>query len=168
MRRAGWVVLTAVVVAVVAEVGVLAWLVGQVGAGWTVLILAAGAALGGWAFRREGRATFRRLFEQPESRQEAGNRVTDAMLVVVGGLLLLFPGLISDAFGLVCLLPFTRPLARRVVQAALRPFRDRADLIDVRLNPGTVIRGETVTDADAPGGRRRPDDPTVIRGEVEP
>lgn len=170
MRRTGWIVLAALVVGAVAEVWLLAWLVQTVGLGWTLLILLAGAGLGVWLFQREGLRTFRNLFERPETAQQAGNRVTDAMLVVLGGFLLLLPGLITDALGLFCILPFTRPIARRGVQAALgaflKPYRDQAALIETRLNPDTVVRGEAVSNDE--GRRRGPDDPSVIRGEIEP
>lgn len=161
MRRTGWIVLAVLMLGAVAEVWLLAWLVQTLGLGWTFLILLAGAGLGVWLFRREGLRTFRSLFERPESAAQAGNRVTDAMLVVLGGFLLLLPGLITDVLGLFCILPVTRPIARRGVQAALgaflKPSRDRAVLLDARLNPDTVVRGDAA-----------PEDPTVIRGEIEP
>jgi len=44
-------------------------------------------------------------------------------------------------------------------------YRARIDVLDVRLRPDTVVPGQVVEDEPQP---RRPDDPTVIRGEVEP
>jgi UPF0716 protein FxsA len=41
--------------------------------------------------------------------------LTDAALVLVGGVLLMLPGFATDLIGLFCLLPFTRPLARRLL-----------------------------------------------------
>ena len=39
--------------------------------------------------------------------------LADAALILVGGTLLLTPGFVSDVVGLFCVLPFTRPVARR-------------------------------------------------------
>ena len=65
--------------------------------------------------------------------------------------------------GIICLVPVTRPLARRGVQAVLnaatRRYRDQADLLDAKLRPDTVVRPDAVV-------RDTPDDPTVIRGEI--
>jgi UPF0716 protein FxsA len=42
-----------------------------------------------------------------------GRELADAALILVGGTLLLTPGFVSDVFGFFCVLPFTRPVARR-------------------------------------------------------
>ena len=41
--------------------------------------------------------------------------LADAALILIGGTLMLTPGFVSDAVGLFVILPFTRPLARRVL-----------------------------------------------------
>ncbi len=41
--------------------------------------------------------------------------LADAALILVGGTLMLTPGFVSDAVGLFVIMPFTRPLARRVL-----------------------------------------------------
>lgn len=155
---------------VVAEIALLVFVVGEIGFGWTLLALLATAVLGGVLWRREGAKAWASLGEAQAHPDEVGTRVTDAALVLVGGLLLLMPGFLTDVVGLVCLVPATRPLARRGVQAVLsaatKPLRDRADILDARLRPDTVVPGQTVDDS-APK-RPRPDDPTVIRGEIEP
>ena len=78
-----------------------------------------------------------------------------------------------DVLGLICVLPFTRPLARRGVRAGFagitRPYRDQADLLRAQMQPDTVVEGETVAEPMRPQPNRpRPDDPTVIKGEIEP
>jgi UPF0716 protein FxsA len=89
----------------------------------------------------------------------------------VGGLLLMLPGFVTDVLGILCLVPATRPLARRGVQAVLnaatRRYRDQADLLETKLRPDTVVRGETIDPGPDATRRPRPDDPTVIRGEIE-
>jgi len=45
--------------------------------------------------------------------------LADGALILVGGTLLLTPGFLSDVVGLFCILPFTRPLARRVLTGVI-------------------------------------------------
>jgi UPF0716 protein FxsA len=45
--------------------------------------------------------------------------LTDAALVLVGGTLLLTPGFLTDIAGFFFVLPFTRPVARRLMERAV-------------------------------------------------
>lgn len=162
MRKAPWVLLGLGVLAV-AEIALLVWVAGEVGIGWTLLALLTLAALGGFLLRREGSRAWASLREAQAQPDDVGRRVSDAALVLVGGLLLMLPGFLTDVLGIICLVPATRPLARKGVQAVLnsvtRRYRDQADLLDAKLRPDTVVRPD-------PAVRREPDDPTVIRGEI--
>ncbi len=46
-------------------------------------------------------------------------QLADAALVLVGGTLLLTPGFVTDVVGFFFILPFTRPVARRLLEAAV-------------------------------------------------
>lgn len=154
---------------VVAEVWLLAWVGGRIGVGWTVALLLAEAVVGGLLVRHEGAKAWRSLGEARNDPEALGPRVTDAALVLVGGVLLVLPGFLTDAVGLLFLIPATRGIARRaigaVIAAVTRPYRDQADLLRARVERDTIVEGETV---EGPGAAPRPDDPTVIRGEIEP
>ena len=174
MRR-GVLVLVLVGVLAVAEIALIVVAAQRLGIGWTLLALLGTAALGGYLWRREGSRAWASLTEAQADPEEVGKRVTDTALVFIGGLLLLLPGFLSDVLGLICLIPFTRPLARRGVQAVLgsmtRNYRTQVTLIDMQLRPETVVRGETVDDQTPPTRTRRPDggdDAVIIRGEIEP
>ena len=103
--------------------------------------------------------------------------VTDAVdtaVFVAGGVALIFPGLITDVIALICLIPYTRRFPRALLSRGLeRRIGGLGDLSGMagfgRRGPGgfgDVIEGEVVDDAqtDPP---RRPDEPTVIRGEID-
>jgi UPF0716 protein FxsA len=84
----------------------------------------------------------------------------------------MLPGFFTDIFGLIFLLPFTRPIARNLLHLfiARRAARSGLDLgvMRAKVERDTVIRGETVPD-DAP--RKDPEPPSdqiVIKGEIEP
>ena len=69
----------------------------------------------GWRIiRHQGRAALRRLSQALAAGRAPTNEVLDGALVLMGALLLLVPGFITDAIGVLLLLPPTRAVARRV------------------------------------------------------
>jgi UPF0716 protein FxsA len=78
-----------------------------------LLLLVAGWPVGLWALHSQGRVAWRRLSEAVAAKKNPGSEVLNGALVVLGGLLMLIPGFITDAFGAFLLLPPTRALARR-------------------------------------------------------
>jgi UPF0716 protein FxsA len=94
----------------------------------TVILLLAGWPIGMWLAKARGRAAWRRLSAAVAAGRPPGREVIDGALVLVGGLLLIVPGFITDILGLLLLAP-TRAVARgaiarnfqsRVVMAATR------------------------------------------------
>jgi UPF0716 protein FxsA len=123
--------------------------VGQViGAWWTVALLLADAALGTWLVRREGRRTWRALRERVNGGRLPDRELADAALVLVGGTLLVTPGFLTDLVGVFLVLPFTRPVARRILAwfvarrfvALTREAGPQPDPTDPRVIPGEVYR----------------------------
>jgi UPF0716 protein FxsA len=82
---------------------------------WMLLLLVLSWPIGSRIIRLEGRAALRRLRDALAQGREPTNEVINGALVLFGGLLLLVPGFISDAVGLLLLLRPTRSLARRGV-----------------------------------------------------
>ncbi|HEU5160379.1 MAG TPA: FxsA family protein [Streptosporangiaceae bacterium] len=92
--------------------------VGQIIGGWpTVGLLLAESLLGAWIVRREGRRAWRALTETFRGGRLPDRELSDAALVLVGGTLLLTPGFVTDAVGFLFVLPFTRPVVRRLLAA---------------------------------------------------
>ncbi|MBB2913706.1 UPF0716 protein FxsA [Streptosporangium becharense] len=89
--------------------------VGEVIGGWpTVALLLADSLLGAWIVRREGRRAWRNLQAALSGGRMPERELADAALIVAGGTLLLTPGFLTDLLGFLCILPFTRPVARRL------------------------------------------------------
>lgn len=148
-----------------------------IGALPTVAVLLAEAALGAWLLRREGSRAWQALQATLVAGRLPAAELTDAALVLVGGLLLMLPGFLTDVVGLVFLVPSTRPLARRLVGwFAARQVGGRLDdlgLLEERMRgSSTTIEGEVVPEpSPAPGrhgDRGRPDagEPPAISGTV--
>ena len=81
----------------------------------TVALLLADALLGAALFRREGRRAWQALRVALSEQRVPGREVADGALVVLGGALLMTPGFVTDVFGLLCLLPPTRAVLRRLL-----------------------------------------------------
>jgi UPF0716 protein FxsA len=79
----------------------------------TVALLLLFSFAGMWLARLEGFSVVRRIQEQLENRMVPTNELIEGALVFVGGVLLVVPGFVTDALGLLLLFPLTRHLARR-------------------------------------------------------
>lgn len=78
------------------------------GAFLTILLIIASAGLGSYLLKEQGIATWQR-FQETLARQEVpAYELMEGFLILIGGALLLTPGFITDAVGLICLLPSLR------------------------------------------------------------
>ncbi len=96
----------------------------QIGAIPTLVLLLVESALGAVLVKHEGRRAWQALREAIGTGRMPGRELADGALVLIGGTLLLTPGFVSDVFGFFFVLPFTRPLARRLMaKVVARRFR---------------------------------------------
>lgn len=156
------------VLAPIVEV-VLLVLIGRSVGVWPVIGVVLGTmAVGAVLVRHEGIRSWRAIRSATDRGQVPTREVVDAGLVLVGGVLLVLPGVISDVAGLLCLLPFTRALPRRALQ---RWASGRVGVVGLpttfgggRLRGGgTVIPGEVVEPEQAPADGR---EPPALEGRV--
>jgi UPF0716 protein FxsA len=158
----------------VAELIVAFQIAGAIGAFATVMLLLGGSVIGGYVVRRAGAKAWGELQRAATSGRPPRD-VVDGAIVLLGGLLLLVPGFITDVFGIVLLIPWTRRgtrwavatyVMRRVkIVAPLRRARDRSpyDRDDSgAVNQGDVIEGEVVEETDEPYGSGKRDRPDQI------
>ncbi|MDW4904342.1 FxsA family membrane protein [Streptomyces sp. ADMS] len=154
--------------------GIAAWLVLEIwlltvvagaASGFTVfLLLAAGFVLGSVVIKRAGRRAFRNLTETLQQQQGGMMPPAGAArpggsegngLMMLGGLLLMLPGLISDAVGLLLLIP---PLQKAISRYAERTFErklreasqgtlgDAFQQARMHRPDGQVVQGEVIRD----------------------
>jgi len=81
----------------------------------TLALLLADALLGSLLLRHQGRGAWRRFNEALAQRRFPAREVADGVMIAVGGTLLLAPGFVTDAFGLILLIPPTRAIVRRLL-----------------------------------------------------
>lgn len=109
----------ALLVVPVVEVFIILKVGQQIGGLSTFLLLLFWSALGAWVVKREFSRAFGSLRQAFGSGRMPARELSDAALVLIGGTLLLAPGFLTDALGLFVLLPFTRPLTRRLLEGAV-------------------------------------------------
>jgi UPF0716 protein FxsA len=98
----------------IAEVFVVIKVAGAIGALATILLLIASWPIGVWALRSQGAAAWQRLTAAVAQGRTPTLEVVDGALVLLGGVLLIIPGFITDAVGILLLAP-TRALMRPVL-----------------------------------------------------
>jgi UPF0716 protein FxsA len=104
--------------------------VGQwLGALNTIGLLLLVSVLGAWLVKRQGIGVMARIRQQRMAGQLPAAEVFDGALIVLAGLLLLIPGFVTDAFGLLLLLPPVRGGVRRFVS---RRMKANVDLVRSR------------------------------------
>jgi UPF0716 protein FxsA len=115
----------------------------------TIVLLILGWPLGVWAIRAEGRLVLRRMSAAISEGRTPAREVLDGVLVLLGGMLLTIPGFITDALGIVLLLPPTRIAARALLA---RNFQSRMVTGAVRFTSrsGPYDAESTATDVDQP------------------
>ena len=91
----------------------------------TIGLLILVSVVGAWLVRREGLWVLNRVRERLEQGQIPGNELVDGLLILVAGALMLTPGFLTDALGLVLLAPPTRIIVRTML---VRRFRHRLQI----------------------------------------
>ncbi|QTD97272.1 FxsA family membrane protein [Streptomyces cyanogenus] len=151
----------------VLEIWLLTLVAGAAGGLTVFLLLVAGFVAGSVVIKRAGRRAFQNL---NEALRQGGSpaRGGGNGLMMLGGLLLMIPGLLSDAAGLLLLLPPVQKAVGRLGESALeRSLRKAAPgtlgdaFQQVRMHrpDGKVVQGEVIRDDgpyDAPQEPRPP------------
>jgi len=111
----GMVVLLAFLAYAAAEVAVLIELSRIFGLAWVLAWVAASAIIGVAALRTLGILALRRTARQLDREILPVREVVDLALVVLAGMMLISPGILSDLFGLLLLIPTCRVWARKLI-----------------------------------------------------
>ena len=143
---------------------------------WTIGLLLLFVLIGAFLVRRESGRTWKALRQAVDTGKMPGRELADASLVLMGGLLLLLPGFLSDLVGLFLILPFTRSVSRRllgVLIGAKMPAGVVPGTGGSRRTPGSAAGGAGTWGTSRPGaahggtahgGTARGED--IIEGEI--
>jgi UPF0716 protein FxsA len=95
------------------ELALLIYIGMLIGPLYTILIVLGTAVFGGILTIQQGRSTLRHMLGNLSRGILPSREMLDGILIMAGGFLLITPGLIADAIGLLMLLPQTRRLVGR-------------------------------------------------------
>ena len=98
----------ALVLVPIAELWLILRVAGELGLVPTLLLLVGVSVAGAALLKQQGLATWRRLRSTVAAGRVPASEVTDGALILMGGALLLTPGFLTDAIGLMLLVPATR------------------------------------------------------------
>lgn len=158
------------------ELYVLIRLGAWIGAGPTILLVVGTGAAGAWLARREGFRSWRAVQSELAAGRLPAAELLHALLVVVAGVLLVTPGVFTDAFGLLTLI---RPVRAAMIRRLQTSITGRLQTGDARLwvheaAPGSGSSvGRRTTDPAAAGGQGSPEqggwpDPDAREREPRP
>ena len=94
------------------EIAVLIQVGSWIGVLETIGLLILVSLLGAWLVKREGIGLIRRVQSELQAGRMPAGAVIDGFLILIAGCLLVVPGFVTDAVGLVLLLPPVRALVR--------------------------------------------------------
>lgn len=104
----------------------------RIGTAATLALIVVTGVLGASLARRQGLGVLRSLQEETAAGRLPASSLVDGALILVAGALLVTPGVLTDAFGFLCLVPAFRRwlerVARRHFERAVREGR-----VDVRV-----------------------------------
>ncbi|RFB17783.1 membrane protein FxsA [Bacillus sp. HNG] len=126
------ILLALIIVVPALEISVLIFSGKTLGIPFTLLLIILTGVIGAWLAKKQGLETIRRARQQMDYGQVPREAIMDGICILIGAVLLLTPGYISDLTGFLLLIPVTRNYLKPVI----------ANWISRRINRGhfTVIR----------------------------
>ncbi|BFR49059.1 FxsA family protein [Nitratidesulfovibrio sp. HK-II] len=122
----------------------------RIGAFNAVLLVILFAMAGVWLARTQGMGTLARIQQSMAQGVLPADEMLDGLFLLLAGILMVFPGFVSDVFGVLLLLPPVRRLAahllRRHMNASMQADRAGGQSVHVRtwyFGPGGARRSET-------------------------
>ena len=158
---------------VVAELAAFVAIGMTLGFGWAILISLAAALLGLVILQWQGRKVFGQLRSASRNEVDPAGPLADSALFAVATVLLIVPGVVSTAVGVLMLAPPVRTLARPAIVAVgarrVATAMDRAGVYATGVYRGGVAGGDvidgTVVDPD-PARTSRTSPPSGVAGQL--
>jgi UPF0716 protein FxsA len=111
----------------IVEIVVLVWIAGRTSLVFVLGLVVATGLVGAWLVRHQGWRTLRRISDDLDHGIMPAESLTDGLLVLVAALLLIMPGVLSDALAIALLFPPSRKLIKAFVRRRLQVRLRRAD-----------------------------------------
>ncbi|KGX89095.1 FxsA family protein [Pontibacillus litoralis] len=110
-----WLLLFILVVPAI-EIGVLVWAGNMVGPLWVILLIIATGVLGAYLAKQQGLDTLNKARDNMQMGILPHEEIFDGICILIGAVVLLTPGFVTDAIGFILLFPVTRNPIKRALQ----------------------------------------------------
>ncbi|WP_371413972.1 FxsA family protein [Virgibacillus sp. Bac332] len=108
------------------EIGVFIWVGGMIGAWWVVLLILLTGAVGFLLAKQQGIETWKRAQLSMQKGEAPTGYIIDGICILIGAVLLVTPGFISDFIGFMLVIPTTRrPFRKKIEQFIKRLITNR-------------------------------------------
>lgn len=105
-----------------------------IGASSTILIIITTGIIGAYLARLQGFLTIQKIQQSLQKGQIPSNELMDGLIILVGGIVLLTPGFITDFLGFVLLIPLTRNLIKLLVGKRFENALNKGNSIHINKN----------------------------------
>ncbi|MEW9500657.1 FxsA family protein [Jeotgalibacillus marinus] len=126
-----WIMLLIIVIPAL-EIGLLISAGNIIGVLPTVLLIIGTGFLGAYLAKSQGIQALRNVQNQMGIQQRPGEKIIDGLCILIGGVVLLTPGFITDTIGFLLLIPFTRNRMKPFIYKWIRRRMNKGNLIIYR------------------------------------
>jgi len=110
------------------EIGIFVWAGGIIGPWWVIFFIILTGVIGAALAKKEGLETLNRARTEMSYGQLPAEQIFDGICILIGAVVLLTPGFITDAFGFLLLIPGTRTPIKRGLQNILQTMLDKGTI----------------------------------------
>ncbi|WP_201716333.1 FxsA family protein [Rossellomorea arthrocnemi] len=114
------------------EIGLLVLSGQAIGLVPTVLLIITTGLLGAYLAKKQGIETIRKVQRDMQYGKLPGDAIMDGLCILVGGVVLLTPGFITDAIGFLLLLPVTRRMFKPFIYRLFKRWINNGNVIIYR------------------------------------
>ncbi|UGB29776.1 FxsA family protein [Metabacillus sp. B2-18] len=114
------------------EIGILILSGNTIGPIPTVLLIILTGVVGAWLAKKQGLETLRKAQQEMQFGQIPGMAIIDGLCILIGGVLLLTPGFITDTVGFLLLFPYSRNKFKPILLTTIRKMIDKNQITIIR------------------------------------
>lgn len=137
----GLYIIAAILLLPLLEIAVFIWIGGLIGVLPTILLTVITALAGSLMLRQQGLSLLTRMQKELDAGRTPGNEVMQGAMIVLASILLLIPGFVTDAVGLLLFVPPVREALARLIVS-------RSSVVIVNGGPGARRPDDHVVDLD--------------------
>ena len=101
------------------ELGLLIKISDYVGVIFTISLVAVTGMIGAFLTKKQGTAVVKKIEKSLAAGKMPAESLIDGMIILIGGVMLITPGLLTDLGGFSCIIPLTRVYVKKIAKGRL-------------------------------------------------